>query len=290
MKYKLILLRLYYATLSVIAPTYAAKKAFTLFQTVRIKSIKKREQVLYETAKHFKVPYNNESLNCYELGNPDGTLVFLVHGWDSNAGSLSKFALELAQNNYRVISFDLPAHAHSKSRYTNLYDCKEALLCLIKFINPQSSFSVISHSFGSAVTTMALSNTHYKVDNLVFLTTPNSIINIFTEFKSFINLGNSAFEIMLKTIGYLLGKDIKELNIQDNIKTVSYNNLLLIHDKYDKVLPYKNAKDVATHTKNATLASFEKIGHYRMLWNQDVVDTTLNFLKRKSLKKVNPVL
>ena len=65
-----------------------------------------------------------EDLHCYEFGNPNENLVFLVHGWDSNAGSLSRFETELASNNYRIISFDLPAHTNTKETHTNLYICK----------------------------------------------------------------------------------------------------------------------------------------------------------------------
>ncbi len=285
-------MQLYYAVLSVIAPKYAAKKAFSLFQTVRIKTFKKREKALYEKAKHFKVAHTSQKIDCYELGNPDGALVFLVHGWDSNAGSLSKFAFQLAENNYRVISFDLPAHAHAHatSQCTNLYDCKEAFARLIEHINPQAPFSVISHSFGSAVVSTALANSSHEVDKLIFLTTPNHLIAIFREFKNFINLGDSAFEIFLKNAYDIFGERVEELSVQEKIRTVKYKNLLLIHDKHDKALPYKNSVEIADSSRNATLISFEKIGHYRMLWEQQVVDATLGFLKEKSITAVNEVL
>ena len=290
MKYYLKFMRLYYAVLSVIAPKYAAKKAFALFQTVRIKTFKKREKALYEKAKHFKVAHTSHEIDCYELGNPDGKLIFLVHGWDSNAGSLSKFAFQLAENNYRVISFDLPAHAHTTSHSTNLYDCKEAFTRLVEYINPQAPFSVISHSFGSAVVSTALANSSHKVDKLIFLTTPNKLIQIFKEFKNFINLGDNAFQIFLQKAYDIFGERVEELSVQEKIKTIKYKNLLLIHDKHDKALPYKNSVEIADRSRNATLISFEKIGHYRMLWEQQVVDATLGFLKEKSIKEVNEVL
>ena len=62
-------------------------------------------------AKHFKVSSSKEDLLCYELGSENNNLVFLLHGWESNPGSLSKIAYSLSENNYRVISFDLPGHA-----------------------------------------------------------------------------------------------------------------------------------------------------------------------------------
>jgi len=52
--------------------------------------------------------------------------VILVHGWDSNAGSMSKIAEALVKKNKRVIAFNLPGHAFSKSSSTNLIECKDA--------------------------------------------------------------------------------------------------------------------------------------------------------------------
>ncbi len=290
MKYYLKFIRLYYSIISAITPKYAAKKAFMLFQTVRIKTFKKREKALYEKGKHFKVAHTSQELDCYELGNPDGPLIFLVHGWDSNAGSLSKFAFQLAENNYNVVCLDLPAHAHATSQYTNLYDCKEAFMRLIEHINPQTPFSVISHSFGSAVVSTALANSPYEVDKLIFLTTPNKLIQIFKEFKKIINLGDNAFEKFLEKAYDIFEERVEEISVQEKIKTVQYQNLLLIHDKHDKALPYKNSVEIANSSKNTTLISFEKIGHYRMLWEQQVVDATLDFLKEESIKEISEVL
>ena len=111
MNIQLNIVRLYFKLISLFAPKFAGSKAFKLFQKVRVKSIRKREEDFYTKASHFKVTSFKEDINCYELGASNSDIVFLLHGWESNAGSLSKFAYQLAENNYRVISFDLPGHA-----------------------------------------------------------------------------------------------------------------------------------------------------------------------------------
>ncbi len=116
MNIQLNIVRLYFKLISLFAPKFAGAKAFKLFQKVRIKSIRKREEDFYTKANHFKVTSSKEDINCYELGAGNSDIVFLLHGWESNAGSLSKFAYQLAENNYRVISFDLPGHAKYNSK------------------------------------------------------------------------------------------------------------------------------------------------------------------------------
>ena len=176
MNFQIYILRFYFKTISLFAPKLSGVKAFKLFQKVRIKTIRKREEEFYINAKHFNIPFDKESLSCYELGENNPNLVFLLHGWESNAGSLSKIAYKLAENNYRVISFDLPGHAKYNSSYTNLAECKNAFTNVIDFVKPKKPFSILSHSFGSAVSVYTLSNLNYKIDKLVFLTSPNSIL------------------------------------------------------------------------------------------------------------------
>ena len=133
MNFQIQILRYYFSFLSAIFPKYASLKAFKLFQKVKNKSIRDREKDFYKKAKHFKVSSNGADILCYDLCPENKKLVFLLHGWESNAGSLSKIAFSLSENNYRVISFDLPGHANYKSNYTNIYECKEAFKLVLKF-------------------------------------------------------------------------------------------------------------------------------------------------------------
>ena len=278
MKYYLKLLRLYYKIVSNISPRLGGLMAFNLFQKVRKKDVRHREQSFYKKARHFKLPFLDQDLHCYEMGNVQGELVFLVHGWDSNAGSLSRFAFELAERNYRVVSFDLPGHANSDSDRTNLYECKEAFTSLLEFINPQEPFTVIAHSFGSAVTTYTMSKLKYEIDKFVFLTTPNSLLDVFTDFKDFIGITDQSFSYMLKKAEKLVQEDIETVNVGERLKNISFTKLLLVHDKSDKIIPFKNSEDVFHANKNSDLKTYNRIGHYRMLWNDDVLEDTMSFI------------
>jgi esterase/lipase len=278
---QLYILRLYFKLVSLFAPKFAGAKAFKLFQKVRIKKIRKREEDFYNKANHFIVVLNKEDINCYELGAGNSDIVFLLHGWESNAGSLSKFAYQLAENNYRVISFDLPGHANYNLKYTNLAECKNAFINVIDFIKPNKPFSVLSHSFGSAVSAYTLSNLNYKIDKLVFLTSPNSILEIFTDFKKLIGLPNTAFSYLLEKADLLANEKIKYFSIDEKLKHFSFSKLLLIHDEYDKIIPFKNSEEIKTmHKVNSVLIKHKRIGHYKMLWNQNIIDETLLFLKK----------
>ncbi len=279
---KIILFYKYYLNLlSVIAPKLGGKIAVNLFQKVRLKQPKRREKAFYEQAKEFKIPFEKEAIFAYELGNPKGELIFLIHGWDSNAGSLGKVASALSETNrYRIIAFDLPAHHKSKQKYTNLYEAKNAFKTLLKFIKPTEPFHVVAHSFGAAVTAFSLSETDYTVNKIVFLSGNDVIEDVFKQFQKMIGFNDKIYKEVAKWTHKIIKQPLNELVVSDRLKQIDFNKLLLIHDKYDKVIPFKNAESTHQKIPNSVLKPFEKIGHYRMLWNDDVVKETVTFLEK----------
>ena len=280
MSWQIYILRLYFKSISLFFPKFAGLKAFKLFQKVRIKIIRKIEEGFYKEVHQFRVSFPKEDLLCYEIGSKNKNLVFLLHGWESNAGSLSKFAFQLSKNNYRVISFDLPGHAKYKSNYTNLVECRDAFSKLIEYIKPDKPFSVIAHSFGSAVCTYTLSKLNYKLDKLVFLTSPNSILEILNDFKNLIGLPSHSFTYFLHKANLLANEEIKNINVDEKLKLLDFSKLLLIHDEHDKIISIKNSEEIKKmNMENTQLIKYSKIGHYKMLWNDKVVEDTLQFFK-----------
>ena len=278
MKSQYAFLKFYFNVLGIIYPKLAGKKAFNFFQTVRLKAVKKREAPFYELVKPFTVKLDNDELHCYEMGNPDGKLIILVHGWNSNAGSLLLFAKALAAKGFRVISFDHLAHHKSTKKYTNLYETKKAFTALLEHLNPQEPFSLIGHSFGASAIAYTLKNSTYKVEKIVLLSSNDMILNVFQDFQKAIGFNNRVFDNAKLYIDKLIHEDFAKMSIATNLQFVNYDKLLIIHDKKDKVIPYNDAISIQQKTQNSTLIPFERIGHYRMLWNTEVLNETLKFL------------
>jgi len=272
------LIKLYYTLLSILSPKLASNSAFELFQKVRKKDIREREQPFYDKALHYVVKYNKEDLDCYEFGKEYKDVVVLVHGWDSNAGSMFGFIDKLLADKKRVIAFNLPGHAFYKEGKTNYLECKEAFELIVNNLDVYDRISFISHSFGSGVVAYGLSELNIKVDKLVLLTSPNFVIEIFKDFKNMIGLGDKAFELMANKASGLLGEDVKKVSTEDKLQLVDFNEALLIHDKNDKIIPFANTISINKAVKNSRIESFENIGHYRMLWNDDVIQKSIAFV------------
>lgn len=271
-------IRLYFRVLSAMWPVKAGERAFRLFQRTRKLPFKKAELAFYQQAQKFDVVHPTENVHAYELGDPEGKLVILVHGWDSNAGSMGAIARALAFEGYRVVSFDLPAHGHSALTHTNLRECREALCALIYQLRPAEPFSIISHSFGSAVASMALSGSRYTIDNFIMLTSPNRLLDVFDEFKNQIALGEEAYQEVLRLASSLLKEPVEFVQVESKALKINYNKLIILHDPQDKVLPYSNSERISNALPNTQLVTLNKMGHYRMLWNAEVIATVVSEL------------
>lgn len=275
MKSILLFNRIWLNFTSYLAPKYSGKRAVDIFSKVRKKSIRDKEKNFFEEAKSFEVKRKGENVACYELGNPKGKLLFLVHGWESNPGCFSLFLDHLST--YRIIAFTLPAHAQNKESHTNLYECKDAFKLVLDYFNPTEPFHVVAHSLGSSVTSFALSETPYKVDKLVFLSVNNKIEQVFLDFQKMLGFNDRVYRLIGKRIEQVVGEKPSQMEVEKRLEKINFNELLLIHDKYDKIIPYQNSVVLHEKFSNSQLIPFEKIGHYRMLWNEKVLEEVLKF-------------
>lgn len=269
------ILKIFFQSLSIISPRLAANIAFELFKKVRKKDIREREKPFYEKALRYDITFNPEKIHTYSFGNPKHDCVVLIHGWDSNAGSMSKFVEPLLAKKKYVLCLNLPAHAHYKSNKTNILECKEAVKTLLNSLPDLKNTSIISHSFGSAVTGYALSEIPKSINKLMFLTSPNKMDVIFIEFKNIIGLGNKAYQLLVNKASGLLKENLETFYIHDKLKASTFNELNIFHDVNDKIISIKNSILMAEKIPNSKLKTYENIGHYRMLWNDTLVNDVM---------------
>ncbi|MEO9803865.1 MAG: alpha/beta hydrolase [Reichenbachiella sp.] len=279
------IIQTYFRMTSAVAPRFAGNQAFELFQRPLNKKVRAKELSFYKVAKSFTIKHYLEDIQCYELGNADGPMVLMVHGWESNAASMSAIALRLAEKGHHVILFNLPAHGFSKLKKVNLKICKEVFLEVINHLNPKQPFSIVAHSFGSAVTAYALSKTTYQVNQLIFLTSPNQITQIFEDFSNFVGLNKKAHQQLCKRAENILREPLDDIRVDGLSDKLQYNSLLLIHDAHDRIIPKTNSIDIYNQWPKSELLLLEKTGHYKMLWDEKVINRVTSELQSKGPNK-----
>ena len=88
-------------------------------------------------------------------------------------------------------------------------------------------------------------------------------------------LGNKAYRILINRANKLLGEDLEKMYIHDKLNQANFNHLHLFHDKNDKIISIKNSEQMFEKVENSDLKVYENIGHYRMLWNDELINDVL---------------
>lgn len=281
MKIVYLFLKVFFSITSVLSPSFAGRLAIHLFQKPHFKKSRSREDKLYEEFLEIRIPFQDEDLYVYVKGNKNNYPLILVHGWDSNPGSLYAIASALAKQDYYVLVLGLPAHGKSKLKKTSMPHSSSAIKALLDELKLKENFSMITHSFGSGASSMALMNAEIQSDHLIFLSSPDRIIDIFEEYSAMIGLGAKAYQEMLIEVEKLMTFSVDEFNISDFLLQVNYKKLFIIQDEKDKVLPWDNALNIKVKNSEAILFPMQNKGHYRLLWDEEVIQLVSDLLPGK---------
>jgi pimeloyl-ACP methyl ester carboxylesterase len=232
-----------------------------------------REKIFYEKAhiKNFK--FEDEIIKIYEWNKSDSN-VLLVHGWEGRACQLGEFTNLFNLQGIGVISFDAIAHGESTGQMTTLFQNARLVFQIVETY--QIKF-VIAHSFGSITSLAAIKFLNLKITKLVCLGSPFYLEWIFTSFTAYFQLPKkSGIELINYVIKkFNLSHDYADLSYRENINA----ELLIIHDKLDKEVPYMQAIELSNSWKNSTLILTEHLGHRRILRDEKIIHECLNFIK-----------
>lgn len=269
--------RIYFKALFFVAPKYASRKAFELFATPINKKVRVQETEALATAEEETLLIDGNNIAVYKWGNGPKTAL-LVHGWEGNGGSLAGFKDELIANGYTVYSFDGPAHGKSTGKRTNVINFSHTVARIIE--QKKIKDLLITHSFGSATTMFALAkNPHIKIERMALLTSPNKIEDVITEYTSLMRFSPKNHNALIGHIENYYKIEVQQLEVARMAHKVNVGEFLIIHDEYDKIIPVQYSKNVAKALGNkASFIGMQKVGHYRMLWNQAVITYVSDFV------------
>ena len=274
----LALIRLKFKVLSFFSPVAAAGQALEIFQRPHLKKLRDREKEFFERAEEIRIENEEEDIILFGLGDEKDKPVLMVHGWDSNPGSMYGIAKELVENGFYVMALNVPAHGISRVKKTNMLKVSEIIKKVIKEYYGDRVFSFVTHSFGSGAVSFALSGSGVKADKLVFVTSPDRLKEVFKQFADFLGLNRRAFKHMLKITEKRFDRTFEQMEISKLVQKTDYNKLLIIHDRQDKILPFHNAQRIHNLNPGSKLYATEGKGHYRILWDEDVIKEIKDFM------------
>ncbi len=271
------LVRLGFGTAGRLFPDTAARVAYQLFSTPRVRAKHSVSDHLLESARLFEFLYGRQVLKGYEWGKGE-QVVLLVHGWESRGTALRSFVPALVEKGYRVVAFDGPAHGNSDGKSTNIIHFAGAVRAIIRQIG--GVHGIITHSFGGASTVFALSNTlpAIEVEKLVLIGTPNRMTRVFNEAAASMKLPTRVKKRFWDLLERKLGTPLDQADLSKAADRVKVKDLLIVHDRFDPVVAFRSAEEIHEAWENSTLLISEGYGHYRLMKNPDLVRRVTEFI------------
>jgi len=271
------LMRYYFIIVGRLLPGLAAKQALQLFSKPRSRYSTKVYNHLVARSCEFSVQSNSLEIQGHIWDNL-GPTVLLVHGWESSGLHLGSLIEPLWTMGFKVVIFDGPAHGKSQGTHTNLPDFSEGIRQVIKYIGPVDH--MIAHSFGGFAGVYAAS--HFKqeisLDKMVLISVPNKLTNVISSFTQFFKIPEKVNMGMHRLIKKTFHTDPKEIETALMGQRMHVKDILVIHDRYDDILPFFHSREISHSLSNAWLLETENLGHSRILKNQLVISRIEQFL------------
>ena len=237
--------------------SYAAKLAVKIFSSPKKGSLDIEESDYLDTAFKEEVIYQDISLMTYRwLGTKE--TILLAHGWESNSYRWKDLIELLKQEKYNIVAVDAPAHGNSGSKIFNALLYSECIHVVTKKFKVDA---IIGHSVGGTASAISLNNYNLSsVKKLVSLGAPSNFVGSVNGYIKMMgyskNVSNAMNQYYLKHFGYLI-EYFTAANFSKNIKAKG----LIIHDKKDRIISYRDALDIKKHYENSQLIKTMGFGH-----------------------------
>ena len=261
--------------LSIVSKRRAAEKAFVIFGTPFMKSVRKAP-VKNAEAIHFQL--NEKKMNGYRWNHPQNKKALILHGFGSAAHKFEDYATLLVANGFEVLAFDAPAHGDSEGNTTNAIEYCEMIKEIMQNFGPIENF--IAHSFGGISLSLALEDVpHTEQTRVVFIApateTTSAVDGAFKMLKLKNEKVRNEFE---KIIFEVSGKETAWFSMRramDNINA----SILWVHDEDDDITPWADALKVKEDKHpNIKFVVTKGLGHNKIYHDADVKNMVKAFL------------
>lgn len=261
--------RFLFALLSLLSPRAAGRLALHLFRAPRRHHRPAWEKQIADGGERARF---DAHLAGHAWGS--GPVVLLVHGWEGRGTQLGRFVEPFVAAGFRVVALDSPAHGDSTGRRTDLIECTEAVRKVARGLGPLAA--VVAHSFGGAVTTLALER-GLDAASVVLIATPSSIEDVLRRFCALVGIRGSARHAFRQGLEQLTGVPIRDVEIFERVAALRVP-ALIVHDRDDREVPFHDAERLAARWPGAELHATAGLGHRRILKDEAVIGRAVTFV------------
>ena len=286
----LTLMRFIFRYLGALFPRLIGRWAYKLwFQSHRSSIIPKREQNWLKTTTRIEAV--DVSVDAFGVGtlpvmtyywenseaNKDTPLVMLVHGWTGRGSQMGAFAEPLLKAGFRVLAFDNHAHDKTPGNSTHIFIQSAVQREIAEKFGP--IYAVVGHSFGGMVTPYSLSK-GMKAQKVVCISPPSHFDFLLARFSQSLHLPKGIQNYMVNRFKKEYGDDLVErVSSTNTSKELGHIPALIIHDENDEDVLISESEQLQQAWPNSIMKRTTGLGHRRILYNAQVIENTVTFLK-----------
>lgn len=256
-----------------LAPRWAQKIYLKLFFRPLRHPFKPDEKKAMEAAQKWTITYRNKEIQLYKWGSGPKRALF-IHGWSGRGSQGFAFAEQFVEKDYTFVSFDLPGHGLSSGQETNIFEVNEIVSDIVDSFGPFDC--LIGHSFGGVVATYSLSQS-LSFRKLIIIGSPHSNSFILDEFAETIGASKLFHEALEQYVQRRWNLRFEEVSIYKMMEDLNTNDVLVIHDREDKEVPYELTDYVVQQEPSPNLLTTQGLGHKRILKDEKVIEKVLAF-------------
>lgn len=272
----LLLLRFYFNSLAFLNKKFAARQLIYIFSRPKKRVIRPKEVAIIDQAQKGTLLVMGNQLCTYQWGSGE-KLALLVHGWESNAGSLGALVKPLLEQNYCVLAFDAAAHGMSQGKISNLIHFKSAIKAMIQRHGVPKL--MIGHSLGANAIIMTCYEMQVTIDQVVLIAPLNRLMEVFEYFQDLLKIPTLIFKEFLSTFGNQTNYDLRDFYFHHYVRQTLIQSALLLHDSDDRITEIDESKTIDQNWEKSNLEVIHGSGHYHILWRSEVVEKINNFIQ-----------
>lgn len=207
-----------------------------------------------------------------------GPIVLALHGWEGRATQFRYMAEAIVRTGRTLIALDGPAHGASPGHVAHPRLFADALMDVAAEITAEAGTleTVVGHSMGAAATAYALSQ-GLSAERAVLIAGPSSYEAVVRGAATFAGLGRRATRRVLRLVQDRIGIAPEALDVARHSGSVDIP-VLVLHDRDDAVVPFRNAQRYMKYLRDARLMETTGLGHSRILTDADTVLRIAGFI------------
>ena len=243
----------------------------------------KREQAVLERAEVSRIKIvpgtenEVEEVAVYHWGKTDRR-VLLVHGWGGKAAQFFSFVGPLLDAGFEVIAFDAPAHGISSGSFAS----GPAFARAARVVAGDAVHGIIPHSLGAAGSAIALAQ-GLKANRVVFLAPAALIASLLEEFIRLRQIPEPVAAELRQRFAARYSAEIVSVPLMASRFDAP---VLIFHDPEDRDLPFSHSEAIAASWTGAQLIASSRVGHWRIMRDQAVIERAIRFLSVSGIPAV----